>query len=280
MLCPDSPLFLYDFEGDLVGRLSNPPVTFLGLWNEEGFSYLFFAAKEDEYVAELSRITGIRLATRHEMTYRDWQTGVPTSGVCLGGVMIVRADHPNPPADAILLDPSVVFGDGDHPTTKACLEYFQAIQAKERVDDVLDLGTGTGILGLAAARLGASRVVAVDRNILAAQTAQRNVLINGLHTVMHVFVGEARHYINASFDLVFANLPFSVLRDVLIARSLAPQRRWIISGIDEPQARVLQELLREMDYAITDERFDRPWVTFVAALSQQAAHPPERIDRR
>ncbi|MGB9616213.1 MAG: 50S ribosomal protein L11 methyltransferase [Desulfomonilaceae bacterium] len=267
MLCPDSPLFIYEFEGELAGRLSNPPSTFLGLWNEEGFSYLFFAGKEDEYAAEQSRITGVPLATRHEMTYRDWQTGIPTAGICLGGVMIVRADHPNPPRDAILLDPSVVFGDGDHPTTRACLEYFHEIHATERVVDVLDLGTGTGILGLAAARLGASRVVAVDRNILAAQTAQRNVVINGLQRVMRVFLGEARHYISASFDVVFANLPFSVLRDLFIARGLARQRRWIISGIDEPQARVLQGILREMDYVITDERLDRPWVTFVAAIS-------------
>ncbi len=272
MLVPESPLFIYEFQGDLAGRLHNPPSTFLGLWNEEGFSYLFFAGKEDEYVVEQSRITGIQLATRHEMTYRDWQTGVPSSGICLGGVTIVRADHPNPPPDALLLDPSVVFGDGDHPTTKACMEYFQAIHAREHVHAVLDLGTGTGILGLAAARLGVSRVVAVDRNILAAQTAQHNVLINGLQPVMQVFLGEARHYTGLSFDVVFANLPFSVLRDLLTARGLAPQRRWIISGIDEPQARVLQDILGEMDYAITDERFDRPWVTFVAAFSSEAGH--------
>jgi len=267
MLYPESPIFIYEFEGELEGRLHNPPSAFLGLWNEEGFSYLFFASKEDVYVSELSRATGIRLGASHEMAYRDWQTGVPREGISLGGVLIVRPDNPNPPADALLLDPSVVFGDGDHPTTKACLEYFRAINGEVHIDTVLDLGTGTGILGLVAARLGVRRVLAVDRNILAVQTAKENVKRNRLDDVITVFLGEARHYVHEPFDLVFANLPFSILRDILTARGLVPQRRWIVSGVDERQARVLQDILLEAGYAIVKERFDRPWATFVAVLS-------------
>lgn len=266
MLCPESPLFIYEFEGDLTGCLHNPPCSFLGLWNEEGFSYLFFSSREDEYVTERSRSTGIPLGTCHEMAYKDWQTGVPSDGIRSGDLMIVRADYPGPPPDAILLDPSVVFGDGDHPTTKACLDCFQTIRPTERLDAVLDLGTGTGILALAAARLGVGHVVAVDRNILAVQTARVNVQRNQLDGVIQVFLGEARHYADKAFDLVFANLPFGVLRDLLTARGLAAHRRWIISGIDQPQAQVLQDILREKGYVIVNQRFDRPWVTFVAVL--------------
>ncbi len=219
------------------------------------------------YVNELAKTTGIKQGTRHELAYRDWQTGVPMEGITLGGVTIVRPDHPDPPADAILLDPSVVFGDGDHPTTKACLDYFSAINQVEHIDTVLDLGTGTGVLGLVAARCGARKVVAVDRNMLAVQTAKDNVERNGLGKVMNVFLGEARHYVHEEYDLVFANLPFSVLRDIFTARELVRQRRWIVSGIDENQARVLQDILLEIGYAISRKRIDRPWVTFVAVSS-------------
>lgn len=267
MLSPESPIFIYEFQGDLAGRLQNPPNTFLGLWNEEGFSYLFFSGNEDAYVATLSQVTQVRLGACHDMAYRDWQTGIPPEGISLGGVMIMRPDHPNPPQNSLLLDPSVVFGDGDHPTTKACLAYFQELHALDHINTVLDLGTGTGILGLVAARSGVNLVIAVDRNILAVQTAEENVRRNRLGSVMKVFLGEARHYVSVQFDLVFANLPFTVLRDLFTFRTLAKQRRWIVSGIDEAQAQVLQDLLRDIGYNIVHKRLDHPWATFVAALS-------------
>jgi ribosomal protein L11 methyltransferase len=269
MLRPDSPLYIYEVKGELSYHRGNTPDSFIGLWNEEGFSYLFFSRAEDEYVNAECRTKGILLGSRHEMSYGDWQTGLPDEGIQAAGIHIVRPDHPNPSSRSIVLDTSVVFGDGCHPTTLACLELFERIVSSGTLESVLDLGTGTGILGLVAARSGVAEVVAVDRNILAAQTAQENVVRNGLENTMGVSLGEARHFIEMRRDLVFANLPFQVLRDVLTMRDVARHDRWIISGIDAPQAKFLQELLVESGYRIVDERQDPPWTTFLAELKDR-----------
>ena len=78
----------------------------------------------------------------------------------------------------ILLDPCVVFGTGYHPTTRSCLKALWNLYQKEKPATVLDLGTGTGILALAAVKWGARRVLTVDCNELAAETASRNVKLN------------------------------------------------------------------------------------------------------
>jgi len=266
MLHRDSPLFIYEVTGEIPDQWDESPDSFIGLWNEEGFSYLFFSTPADDYVNQLVLARGLAFVSRHEMKYGDWQTGLPDEGIEAAGVHIVPPDYPDPRPPAIVLDASVVFGDGCHPTTIACLRFFEEIKASGRIYSVLDLGTGTGILGLVAARAGVHSVVAVDKNILAAQTARKNVRQNGLEENMTVFLGEARHFIAAPYDLVFANLPFQVLRDVLIMRDLARHDRWIVSGIDMAQARVLQDILVENGYCIGAERHDPPWTTFLARL--------------
>lgn len=266
MLHRDSPLFIYEVKGELPDQWDNAPGSFIGLWNEEGFSYLFFSRAEDDYVNDLVLAGGIALGSQHEMKYGDWQTGLPDDGIEAAGVHIVPPDHPDPRPPSVILDASVVFGDGCHPTTIACLQFFEEMNASGRICSVLDLGTGTGILGLVAARTGVPKVVAVDKNILAVQTARENVVRNDLEGNMTVFLGEARHFITAPYDLVFANLPFQALRDVLIMRDLARHDRWIISGIDQAQARVLQDVLVENGYCIGAERHDPPWTTFMAQL--------------
>jgi ribosomal protein L11 methyltransferase len=77
----------------------------------------------------------------------------------------------------ILMDPGVVFGTGTHPTTHDCLSALQLAFDRQAVTRVLDVGTGTGLLALAAAKMGRASRVAVDLNHLAAETA-RNAMCN------------------------------------------------------------------------------------------------------
>ena len=83
---------------------------------------------------------------------------------------------------SILLDPGLVFGTGTHPTTRDCLDALELAAGSKKFNTVLDLGTGTGLLALAAAKLGSKGVVAADLNLLAAKTAERNVKLNHLAT--------------------------------------------------------------------------------------------------
>jgi len=215
MISPETILYVYELHGDLNHDLPFPPASFIGLWNEEEFSYLFFTAPEDEYIKGVVDSGRVLFESRHEMKYEDWQVGLPADGLQLGGIHFVPRDHPYPPPGAIVLDPSVVFGDGTHPTTAASLSFMQHIVHSHHIESMLDLGTGTGILALAAVAMGVTRVVAVDKNKLAVRTARENVEANSAASVITIHEGEARLFIDEPFDLVAANLPFQVLRDLV-----------------------------------------------------------------
>ena len=262
MIPPDTMLSIYEIRGDVGTDLPDAPSSFVGLWNEEELSYLFFTRPENGYVEKLVSSRNLLLSSLNEMRYQDWQTGIPPAGITAGGVCFVPADHPSPPKGSVLLDPSVVFGDGTHPTTLRCLRSLGELHRGSTISSVLDLGTGTGILALAAAALGVRRILAVDRNYLAVETTRRNVERNGFASVIQVHDGEARLFLDKPFDLVAANLPFHVLRDLVTMTGVALHRYWIVSGINREQGEILKELLWEQGHETFAEYEDSPWVTF------------------
>jgi len=266
MISPDALLYIYEIRGEMSDDLTAAPPSYVGRWNEEEFSYLFFTAPEDDYVNLLISTIGGVLSSRHEMRYSDWQTGVPAGGLVVGDLVFVSADHPAPPPDSLLLDPSVVFGDGSHPTTVSCLRFMEEFIRTHSIESMLDLGTGSGILALAAAALGVERILAVDRNHLAAETAKDNVRINSLSSRIKVAEGEARLFIDTGCDLVSANLPFNVLRELIPLKEIPLHKAWIVSGVDARQGKVLIELFSDQGFELMDYRADPPWVTFVVTV--------------
>jgi ribosomal protein L11 methyltransferase len=265
MIDPDTNLFIYEINRDLPDPIPDPPNSLIGVWNEETFSYVFFSEPEDQYISNLCLSYDFTVGSRHEMKYRDWQEGLPDDGLNICGVKFVPSPESIADGGAILLDPSVVFGDGNHPTTRSCIEFLVEIIKSKRVKSVLDLGSGSGILALAAAKLGLTKVVAVDKNRLAVQATNRNVELNGLSEIISVREGEARIFLDEEYDLVLANLPFGVLRDLVVLKEASSQKIWIVSGINGDQASVLKTLFIEHGFIITREQTTPPWVTFVAA---------------
>jgi ribosomal protein L11 methyltransferase len=142
---------------------------------------------------------------------------------------------------------------------------MEEIIRAELITSMLDLGTGSGILALAAARMGVKRVLAVDKNRLAVRTARENVKVNALDAVIGVQEGEARLFIDQPFDLVTANLPFHVLRELIPLKGSALHRFWIVSGINEQQGETLKELFSDLGYETCRHSVDHPWVTFTTA---------------
>lgn len=105
----------------------------------------------------------------------------------------------------ILIRPSTAFGDGAHLTTQMCLEMLE--QEITGGECVLDLGTGSAILAIAAAKLGARKVIAADIERTSCQAALTNVRLNRLEQTIHVFEGSAEAlHPGKTFDLVVANL--------------------------------------------------------------------------
>lgn len=260
MIPPDTWLYIYEIFEQPPSN-SHWPDTFIGLWNEERFIYLFFTAPEDSYVSNI--LPKGATWSRYEIMYKDWQSGVPDSGFWSRDLFFAPADYTGLNNDRILLDPSVCFGDGRHPTTLSCLEFLHDTIAQKPVITLLDLGTGTGVLSLAAARLGVGNVLAVDKNDLAYKTTLKNVKINSLQNVIKVKKGEARFFIDTPFDLVIANLPFSVLRDLIPLKNSALHTTWIVSGINENQGATLKELFCDQGFRQIGSRSANPWETFV-----------------
>jgi len=89
------------------------------------------------------------------------------------------------------LNPGVVFGSGCHPITIKCLESIAIIFQSGKPKTVLYFGCGTGILSIAAAKLGAKKIVALDLNNLAVETARENVLLKRVETTVEVIEGDA-----------------------------------------------------------------------------------------
>ena len=151
------------------------------------------------------------------------------------GRFLVRPSWTEPLAagDAIeiVLDPGMAFGTGLHPTTQQCLEALSSIPLEAK--GVLDVGTGSGILAIAAAKRGASPVVAVDNDPIAVEAARENTARNGV--VVPVAQATAAD-VPGRFDVVVANIVSPVLQLIaadLVAR-LAPKGMLIATGISAP----------------------------------------------
>lgn len=114
----------------------------------------------------------------------------------------------------IILGPGRAFGSGDHETTRSCLEELENIPLSS-VTTVLDLGCGTGILAIAAIKLGASSVTAIDPNPFAVETAAANIKLNGVDDKVNIMQGELIDIKGERFDLIMANLYGDVLLDLV-----------------------------------------------------------------
>jgi ribosomal protein L11 methyltransferase len=141
-------------------------------------------------------------------------------------------EAPDPGAINIELDPGMAFGTGSHPTTRLCLEWL--CEAVTPGCSVLDYGCGSGILGIAAARLGAGEVVGIDIDEKAVEAARDNAERNRVRLrLLH-----SATPIEDSFDVVVANIltnPLCVLAPAIAAR-VAPGGRVALSGVLEIQA--------------------------------------------
>lgn len=172
------------------------------------------------------------------------------------------------PGDVVIdMDPGMAFGTGEHPTTMLCLEALdELVQSGHRVADV---GTGSGILAIAAAKLGASRVDAVDIDTEAVKVAEDNVRVNEVADKVHLRVGDAQAlgtFEDADYDLIVMN----IVADVIIASlpALTPhiqeKTRLLLSGIIESRVEdVKAALARAGLRAVAEQRRDE-WVLLEA----------------
>jgi ribosomal protein L11 methyltransferase len=162
-----------------------------------------------------------------------WEASIEP--VSVGPFLIVPswADPPRGSEDAIVLeiDPKMSFGTGHHATTRLALQHVA--DAVEPGDRVLDVGAGTGILSVAACRLGAASALAVEIDERAVENARENVARNEVDECVEVRHGVLAEVDASEFDVVAANITIDVLLDLLpdLPPRLRPGARLIVSGL-------------------------------------------------
>ncbi len=178
---------------------------------------------------------------------------------------------------ALMVDAAMAFGSGEHASTRGCLLALERL-AWHRPGRVLDLGTGSGILALAAARLWRRPVLAIDSDPDAVRTARRNIRANGLGRLVRAAPGEgwkASAIRRArSFDLVLANIlarPLAAMARPL-SRRLAPGGRVVLSGLLARQARMVLAAHRRGGIVLVRRITLDGWTTLILrARSPRAA---------
>ncbi len=245
---------------------------FIGNWEEDDTSFLFFTKPADDKIKKLLSVQpDLILNDRFEMSYEDWHGG-PVVPIQTGRFRVMPPWAKAPASSKevpILLDPGVVFGAGNHPTTRHCLSAIEQLMAVERVGTMLDLGAGTGLLAIAAVKLGATTAVAVDNNFLAATTALNNIRQNRLEGRIVSVAGRAQDFIDYPADLVVANIHYDVMKELVAGPGFREKKWFILSGLMRTQARLIKERLAQCRAEILDEWIqDGIWHTIFGKMKR------------
>jgi ribosomal protein L11 methyltransferase len=191
------------------------------------------------HLGQLRHVGELQATVRHEEDWADaWKEHYRP--IRAGRRVVVRPpwfDYEPVAGDVVVvLDPGMAFGTGTHQTTRLALILLE--DELRPGMDVLDVGTGSGILAIAAALLGAKAVRAVDIEPVAVRRAAENVRLNGVTGVVQVAVGSVdRDKVETTYDLVVANIIARVLIDLApgLVESVRPGGRLVLSGIIEPK---------------------------------------------
>lgn len=161
----------------------------------------------------------------------------------------------------IVLDPGMAFGTGLHPTTRGCLAMLEAVDPLPA--RALDVGTGSGILAIAALRLGISAVHGLDTDPLAVEAARANAERNGLAGRLTVAHGSLPPEPAERFGLVLANLVAVVLVELAprLSAHLADDGILLAGGIIAPRAGEVVDAMRAAGLALAERRDDGEWVS-------------------
>lgn len=273
------PLSGLEFAGDLLrGAI---PQGFAQLGNGLGGcrlqAYLPANAAGRSVLAALSRSlrrAGFRARTRvrsDAVWARAWKARGRRVRV---GRLVIQPRWMVPPAGqraVVRLSPGMAFGSGEHESTRLCL---RAISRHVRPGaTVIDLGTGSGILAIAAARLGAAKVLAIDNDPIAVSVARANVRANLVTRSVKVRRRDGLTGVRLRADLLLANLTAESLPGILpdVPRCLATNGRFVASGFTASRLRDVRRHLASVGLAVEGVVRQRSWCAVCAIMLRPAA---------
>jgi ribosomal protein L11 methyltransferase len=230
-------------------------------------------AKLEEALWHLGQLVPLPAPVYQSIADKDWSESWKASfqPVRVGKRLVIVPAWLNPPLAPddipIRLDPGMAFGTGTHPTTQLCLA---AIEKHLRPGQaVLDLGTGSGILAIAAAKLHSGPVWALDIDPEAVRVAAENTAANGVAERICVAQGSLAEVLHASYSapLVVANILARILNEMLdngLAQTVTPGGLLILSGILDSQAHEVRARLAARGLTCLAQEHIDDWVALIA----------------
>ena len=175
-------------------------------------------------------------------------------------------DYPADPDQIIIeIDPGMAFGTGTHPTTALCIQMIET--HLKAGDTFLDVGTGSGILMIAAAKLGALDLGGVDSDVMAVSVAEKNLAVNHIDH-FRLFTGNLVDAVHGSFDVVVANILAEVILELLPAVTTVMKKDglFICSGIITAKKEAVLAGLKESGLTVIDVLEKEGWVAIAARM--------------
>jgi ribosomal protein L11 methyltransferase len=220
------------------------------------------------FVGRMRHVSEMRIERRRE---EDWANAWKDhyQPVRVGKRVVVRPpwrEYEAQPEDIVIeLDPGMAFGTGTHPTTRLCMMALEeAIEPSQRV---LDVGTGSGVLAIAAVRLGAASVDAVDIEPVSVRAAKENRDRNGVHDALRVEVGSVGtdEPFEGTYDLVLANIIARILIELGegIVPHVAEGGTLVLSGIIETKEDAVRQWFEPRGFELVKRSQMEDWVALV-----------------
>ncbi|QDE88463.1 ribosomal protein L11 methyltransferase [Myxococcus xanthus] len=169
-------------------------------------------------------------------------------------------DKANAPAGTVqlVIEPKMAFGTGDHPTTSLCLAAVDTYMAEHPGASVLDVGTGTGVLAIAAKKLGAGRTVATDNDPISVELAQENQAENGTPDIE--VSGKELTQVEGTFDLVLANILANTLIELAPLIVAKTKDRLVLAGVLSHQRADVEAAYRNLGLTVLTGATQGEWV--------------------
>ncbi|QHI96376.1 methyltransferase domain-containing protein [Aristophania vespae] len=245
-------------------------------WRLEGVKEIGQKDEELESALEVARIlTGVEAKLLRQPTEAEgWlartQEAFPPQNV--GKFFSIRGTHlqkePSSNRLTITLDAGIAFGSGEHGSTRGCLRALEKI-AYRKPHKILDMGCGSGILAMAAAKLLKRPVLAVDIEPWSVRVAASNAKLNNIGPFLDCRFGNGWHTEsvrkNAPYDLVFANILARPLCRMArsLGHSLAPGGTAILAGLLQTQARMVHQAHQRQGLILEEMLTEGPWATLI-----------------
>jgi ribosomal protein L11 methyltransferase len=265
--------------GELLGILDDPAVT--GAWQESDRIHLYWPAGRcgpDTWqglrraLAQLGQLEPDRAIAINHLAHQDWnaQWSRLVEPIRIGRV-VIRPSWKEVVLKSgdieLILDPKQAFGTGHHATTQLLIEWIQEVVTSS--DRVLDVGTGSGVLAMAAVRLGAAEVVGVDSDPVAIDCAREYAQVNGFDSRLTLSVGNAREerpHDSFAPTLIVANLDRQTLLDAgeVLCRYATGGARLLLSGLLLEQRAEIEAAYAARGVYVKGARIRDGWVALEA----------------